>query len=449
MRSMKFRLFTAMFLGGVASVIGAGFAMAEGHSFKVLYRFCEGGGTCPDGQNPRGGLVADVKGNLYGTTYSGGASRYYGVAFELQRQQNGTYKYKVIHDFGLTLDDSADPVGPMFFDDKGNLYGATIFGGPSELGTIFKLTPNKNPDKKWSEQIVYNFCPTREIGCAASPIEGVTYAGAATGKPYDGKSPLYGVTWIWDGENIGPPGAIYQFQPGPGFQAIHVFGDPQGKKDGSQPMSRPVLDSAGNLYGTTPEGGTHLEAGMVYKFETATTDWTESLIHRFCKSGKVPCADGEEPFGGLAQDVTGNLYGTTRWGGAKCSADGNIGCGTVYRLTQGTRGWKEKVLHVFCQSAGCTDGYEPKGAVLIGDQAELFGTTELGGNTQGGTTGGGTLFELRGSKFKVLHAFCAEAGCADGASPTEDLIRDGRGDVFGTTPNGGAGNNGVVYEAIP
>jgi uncharacterized repeat protein (TIGR03803 family) len=443
----------AVVVAGLAIVQTVSPGSAQTHKFKVLHTFCEGGGTCPDGQNPRGGMVADAKGNLYGTTYSGGASQYYGVAFELMRTGKHTYKYKVIHDFGVALDDPADPVGPMFFDTQGNLYGVTLFGGPADLGTIFKLEPGKSANKKWSAQIVYNFCPTREIGCTAAPIDGVTYQGAAAGQPYNGTSPLYGVAWTWNGENIGGPGALYQFRPDVGFQNIHVFSDPKVNQDGSQPMVRPILDAAGNLYGTTPEGGTPGDDGTVYKFEPAGAGWTESLIHRFCKHGQPVCPDGDEPDGGLAADVLGNLYGTTRWGGADCKPTGNIGCGTLYALKPAAKGWKEKVRHVFCSSPGCADGVSPQGALLADGEGNIFGTTTQGGNKTLGGTGGGVVFRVNGSKFDVLHTFCEEANCADGLSPREDLIRDSKDHLFGTTANGGAtvngSSSGVVYEVIP
>lgn len=436
----------------ISALVGSSIITPAGaQGYKVLYTFCKAGGTCSDGQNPRGGLVADSRENLYGTTFGGGAHQH-GVAYELKRISSHRYKYRVIYDFGLMQDDPANPSGPMFFDTKGNLYGSTAFGGASGLGTIFKLRPNKNPKKKWSAQTIYDFCPGRPSGCAATPIDGVTYTGAAAGSLYDGNSPLYGVTWTWNGESLGAPGTAFAFQPGSGFQIIHTFGGPHGTADGSQPLARLTEDTAGNLYGSTVAGGTSIAAGTAFKLAPSGSGWTESLLHVFCKKETPTCADGNSPQGGVTVDSKGNVYGTTYYGGQVCSVQAASGCGVIFELKPRMDGSKETVRYKFCNLPGCTDGADPAAALLIGDHGNIFGTTLHGGNE---INGGGTLFQFDGSALTTLYEFCQQTDCADGLSPTQDLIRDSKGIIFGTTMSGGAGagqtssGNGVVYEYVP
>ena len=188
--------------------------------------------------------------------------------------------------------------------------------------------------------------------------------------------------------------------------------------DGGYPESGLVLDAAGNLYGTTLYGGVH-GRGSVFMITPAGT---ETQLYSF--TGGV---DGDVPVAGLALDKkTGNLYGTTLYGGAS-------GNGAVFRVTpSGT----ETVLYSF---AGGTDGANPySGLVRVG--TTLYGTTDAGG-----AYGYGTVFKVTaGGKETVLHSFNSAFPTLDGAHPYAGLVLY-KGILYGTTRYGGASNLGTVF----
>ena len=168
-------------------------------------------------------------------------------------------------------------------------------------------------------------------------------------------------------------------------------------------------------------------------FVPAWASSTEKVLHTFT-SGR----DGAHPsFGSLVFDNAGNLYGTTIDGGTpKCGPFGRGGCGTVYQLTPNPDGtWKENILYRF---PGGADGAEPYAGVIFDAAGNLYGTTAAGGNTQNGGFGDGTVFELspamKGWSETVLHTFATQAG--DGQSPTAPLTFDTSGNLYGTTYQG-------------
>ena len=201
--------------------------------------------------------------------------------------------------------------------------------------------------------------------------------------------------------------------------AQHVYSF-QGGRDGAYPNAGLVTNSAGNLYGTTIVGGA-TNNGTVFK---ATPGGTEAVLYSF-KGG----SDGASPYATLTIDAKGNLYGTTFFGGTR-------GVGTVFKLTPGGQ---ETVLHSF-QSGH--DGANPAGSVIMDAQGNLYGTTE-----GGGAPGYGTVFKVTpiGTEA-VLHSFVAHN---DGAFPSGGLIADSRGNMYGTTGNGGATGNGIIFEVTP
>jgi len=233
----------------------------------------------------------------------------------------------------------------------------------------------------------------------------------------------------------------------------------QGGSDGSTPAGGVVFDSAGNLYGATTDGGANncpgpAQCGTVYQLKPPAQkggSWSETILYIF-KGKNVN--DGSTPAGGVILDKAGNLYGSTAYGGAgNCILlGGNVGCGTVWKLTppkQKGGKWTESVIYSF---QGGKDGDFPNGDLTFDKPGNLYGATTFGGGK--GTTcnilfGGqcGTVFELsppkqKGGKWteKALHSFAGGAKgekSSDGAAPNGGLILDSTGAVYGTTYYGG------------
>jgi uncharacterized repeat protein (TIGR03803 family) len=207
-----------------------------------------------------------------------------------------------------------------------------------------------------------------------------------------------------------------------------------GGSDGVFPWAGVILDSAGNIYGTTSLGGGSTNCtsgcGIVFQLTKGSSGaWTEHILYTF--SGKT---DGSDPIG-LAIDPGGNLYGTTANGGLQSCTDG---CGTIYQLTPSSSGaWKKTVLHVF--RSGTTDGAEPNAALVFDSQGNLYGTTNAGGDTGCYFLGCGTVFELKAAgggrwSYRIIYFF----GVApDGFGPAGALVVDKQGNLFGATGNGG------------
>ena len=208
-------------------------------------------------------------------------------------------------------------------------------------------------------------------------------------------------------------------------QTESVFFDFTTQDQGAQPYAGLIADKKGNLYGQTNQGGIY-NGGTVFKVSQAGT---EKVLHSFDPNG----GDGGGPYGSLVMDSKGNLYGTTVGGGTRIPP-----VGTVFKLSPGGT---ETVLYSFGASSA-TDGYEPRGALILDAEGNLYGTTELGG-----ANGGGTVFKLSPSGTEtILYNFCAEPSCADGNSPLGSLIMDKRGNLYGTTYNGGAHDQGTVFK---
>ncbi len=278
-----------------------------------------------------------------------------------------------------------------------------------------------------TETLLYSFNSTD----GSSP-----YAG---GLIFDGAGNLFGTTWM--GGDYGY-GAVFQLVPGNGGwteNVLHSFND--NGEDGYHPYAGLILDTAGNLYGTTVEGGAY-GAGTVFQLTPGLGGvWTETMLHNFNNNGK----DGAGPLAGLTLDADGNLYGTTENGGAH-------GGGTVFQLALGARGkWKEKILHNF----NGTDGGFPFAGVIFDAEGNLYGTTYGGGAS--GKTPFGTVFQLKregngGWAEKVLHAFNG----TDGGYPEASLIFDADGNLYGTANGGGASGEtcaeygcGTVFQLAP
>jgi uncharacterized repeat protein (TIGR03803 family) len=243
----------------------------------VLYSFTGGA----DGSSPYAGVVRDTAGNLYGTTYYGGASSCpslgCGVVFKLDTTGHET----VLYSFTGGADGGNPYAGVI--DSAGTLYGTTVSGGTSGFGVVFKL------DTTGHETVLYTFTNGADGG--------YSYAGVIL----DPAGNLYGTTYQAGTSNMG---VVFKLDTTGHETVVHTF---TGGTDGGHPIGGLIRDSAGNLYGTTYQGGSS-NAGLVFKLDTTSH---ETVLHSFTAG-----ADGGYPYAGVIRDTAGNLYGTTVSGGA-------------------------------------------------------------------------------------------------------------------------------------
>ena len=275
--------------GGNCRGNGCGIVFRVGPTGKetVLHQFT---GTAGDGQNPWQGLVRDSAGNLYGTTYSGGAYGW-GTVFKLDT----TGKENVLYSFGATNVDGVYPyTGSLIRDSAGNLYGTTLSDFVQGAGTVFKLDPSG------TETILHTFSFGTEDG--NSPFGSLVRDTAGN---------LYGITNL--GGTFGY-GTVFKLDASNSETVLYNFSGAGG--DGADPGGGLIRDRAGNLYGTTTSGGGSY-FGTVFKLDGGGS---ETILHSFSGS------DGNLPAMGLVRDSKGNLYGTTVYGGAH-------GGGVIFKIT--------------------------------------------------------------------------------------------------------------------
>ncbi len=209
------------------------------------------------------------------------------------------------------------------------------------------------------------------------------------------------------------------------FKILHAF---TGGSDGGGVWDSIIFDRKGNLYGTTSGGGVY-GYGTVFELTPGPSSvWTETVLHSFPDFSSV--TDGDVPFGSVAFDSRGNLYGTT-------SSAGAYGHGIVFRLTPSAGGWNETVLYNFCPQPGCMDGGSPYAGPTVDSRGNVYGT---GAAVWELSYGGGGWIET------PLHYFCSLPQCADGNVAFAGVILDTFGNLYGTTEAGGAYGVGTVYE---
>ena len=375
---MKLHFVTAAFL------FSAAVASTDAQTLTTLYTFK----GSPDGGTPLVGLVHDAYGNLYGTTFQGGAANA-GTVFKLSR----TGKETVLYSFKGFPDGFHPYAGTLAIDLAGNLYGTTEQGGSSDQGAVFKV------DQSGNESIRYSFTGT--------PDGGIPYGGVIG----DNSGNLYGTTYFG-----GPPnnGTVFEITANEQETVLHSFaGSPS---DGAYSYASLLRDAHGNLYGTNYQGGT-TGNGTVFR---VSPGGQETVLYNFKGT-----PDGQLPYAGLVAH-NGALYGTTVQGGTN-------DIGTVFILD--SKG-NETVLYSF---TGGTDGGLPLGGLVFDGAGNIYGTTYIGG-----AFGAGTVFKLDPTgKETVLHSF---TGGKDGANPYfVVLLRDKAGNLYGTTSDGagtGCGGSG-------
>jgi len=363
-------------------------APAPAQTYTVLYSFPGGSG----GQYPIPGVIQDTVGNFYGTTANGGSDGY-GVVFEVTT--SGTEK--VLHAFSGGSDGEY-PYSPLLRDSKGNLYGTTNSGGAYGNGVVFKI------DAAGKESILYAFAGGTSDGCnpyqgliidSKGNLYGTTNAcgafnygtvfkltprGEATvlhsfaGGSKDGQEPsfyghllmdkagkLYGSTQV--GGSSGD-GVLYKLSAKRKLTVLHSFAG--GSSDGQYSSGSVAVDKAGNFYGTTYKGGAD-DYGVVWEVSKKRK---ETILHSFAGGSSDACYT----VAGVVLDSEDNVYGNS----SLCGASGE---GTAWKLS------KKGTLTLLHSFAGGSDGAVPYGELLRTANGELYGTT-----LEGGTDGYGTVW---------------------------------------------------------
>jgi uncharacterized repeat protein (TIGR03803 family) len=331
---------------------------AQAQTYTVLYRFK--GGTA-DGENPEAGLVLDSSGNLYGTTVFGtgclptACAPLPGMVFKVTSTGE-----TIMHNFtgaptacgttGNPACDGASPYGGVLLDPTNNAYGTTNTGGASNLGTVFKISTT-------GEKVLHSF--------TGSPSDGAfPYAGVVE----DSAGNIYGTTSAGGASN---KGAVFKIEPSGTETLLYSF---KGGEDGASPYGGLLRNAAGDLFGTASAGGIATGncfpsgCGVVF---LVTSTGTEHILYRFAGS-----PDAASPFAGLIVDSSDNVYGTTYNGGTGACTNG---CGTIFEID---KAGKETVLYSF--QGYPNDGAFPLGGVVRDSTGDLYGTTTYGGASDSG-----------------------------------------------------------------
>jgi uncharacterized repeat protein (TIGR03803 family) len=372
----------------------------------TVFELVQGGGTITtlasfnggDGANPFAGLIMDASGNLYGTTSDAGPYPFNyldGTVFELA---HGSSQITLLASFFAP--NGVDP-GGLVMDSNGDLYGAAGDSGAMNVGTVFELAHGSSTlTTLASFNITDGADPSGGVIVDSSGnLYGTTYRGGAYGYAHGGLG----------------DGTVFELVKGSG--TITTLASFDGT-DGWGPLGALIIDSSGNLYGTTAYGGPGSSSGTI--FELAKGSSTITTLASFNDS------DGAYPFAGLIMDASGNLYGTTRYGGL-------AGDGTVFELAQGSG-----TITTLASFNGA-NGANPDAPLTMDSSGNLYGTTVYGGGS-----GAGTVFEIvQGSgTITTLVSF----NSTDGYGPSAAVIMDSGGNLYGTTSNGGLLNDGTVFE---
>jgi len=358
----------------------------QAQTYSVVYRFT---GTNGDGSNPLGGVMTDSSGNIYGFTPSGGSG--YGTVYRVDTAGNET----ILHAFNLT--DGSGPQGSPVMDSAGNIYGVTGAGGGLGNGTVFKLDTSKNLT------VLYNMDAQSRAGLII-----------------DSAGNLYGTSYLGGVNGLG---SVFKIDTAGNETTLHSFDDFDPVTPGGiLPVTRLTLDAAGNLYGTTQDGGAN-GYGTVFKLDTNGNNYVQ--LHDFTST------DGAYPSGSVTLDAAGNIYGTTLDGGVN-------DVGVVFKIDTTSA---LTVLHSFA----ITDGAHPVGDLARDSGGSLYGTAEDNGGTPLGAVQGAVFKLDTAGNLTILHGF---TNYPDGAQPSAGVFIDLAGNLYGTTTWGGTlpPGNGTVFK---
>jgi uncharacterized repeat protein (TIGR03803 family) len=372
---------------GVFLLLAAATVAVSAQTLTTLYSF-----HGSDGSNPFAGLMQASNGNLYGTTSAGGAN---GDGTVFQITTSGTLT--TTHNFNrFNPTDGSQPYAGLIQATDGNLYGTTYRGGSHNVGIVYRITTSGT--MKTLHDLDYQPDGALPYAGLVQATNGQFYGTASNG------GGEFGTAFIAT--------AFGQYIP------IYTFIN---SLNGANPVAGLVQASNGNLYGAADSGGSD---GCGALFEM-TLSGAYTMLHDFTGD------DGCSPQATLVQGTDGNLYGTTIDGGA--GGQGH-NYGAAFNITpSGTF----TLLHTF----DGTDGTLPTGALIQANDGNFYGTTQYGG-----AYNEGTIFKMTPSgAVTTLYSFCPQTHCNDGANPYAGLIQGSDGVFYGTTFNGGGGNDGTVF----
>jgi hypothetical protein len=361
------KAFQAMLILFTLLIVTSAFSETE----AVLYSFQGGAGGADPYQS---GVVMDKSGNLYGVLSSGGQGgtncfgEGCGLIYELSPNPGGGWEETSLYVF-KGRDDGGSPVGNLTIDAKGNLYGVTEQGGTggcnsvlgAGCGVVFRLSPSK---KGWKYSVIHSF-----ESDGSYPNAGVVFDEAGN---------LYGTTQF-GGDFFCGCGIVYQLKPvGKGKWTENTLYDflgiSRGGTDVSFPGSDVFIDANGNIFGTGTGGGDvncNDGCGGVYELVAqGNGTYQEEVLHVFT-GGR----DGIQPYGGVLLDSEGNIFGTTALGGGRGCNNGKFGCGTVFELKKSGDSYEEKIIFRFTGD----NGYNPVADLYLDSANNLYSTTAAGG----------------------------------------------------------------------
>ena len=377
--------------------------------YTLLVSFTGANGTAP-GENPEGlniGGSGTIYGATNGNTLSGGSI--YGTVFSLSGTAHTTFTS--VFTFALGID--TEPNSPLALDGNGNLYGTTYYGGANNDGSVFELSGTAH--SQYSTLI--SFTGTSGADPGMEPVGGLLIDGAGN---------IYGTTFSGgasdDGTAYELSGASHMT-----FTSLATFTGTSGAVLGALPQCQLVADSAGNLYGTTYQGGTTASEGDGTVFElsgTAHMTFTSLASFNFTAGG-----DSSGPRAGVIVDSSGNLHGTTY--------GSNNGSGMVFMIAATSRSVLITLYNF--QPQGFFGGASP----IVDGNGNIIGC-----DVDAGVADEGTIFELSGpghSVYTTLVSFTGISGTAPGQAPL-GLVFDSNGNIYGITNTGGASNDGTVFE---
>ena len=406
-------------LGGGTSCVnsdpsgcGTVFDITPGGALTTLHSFCAQSG-CPDGQNPSAAaLVQGTDGNLYGTTYYGGANGE-GTVFKITPSGALTTLYNFCSQGGINCTDGENPTAGLVQATDGNFYGTTGAGGAYAGGIVFKITPSG------TLTTLYSFCSQSSCADGTTPVAGLVQANSGD---------FYGTT-VGGGVNssclhsLAPSGCgtVFKITPNGALTTLYSFCSQGGTNctAGENPQAALVQATDGNFYGTTYTGGANSypysnPGGTVFKI---TANGTLTTLYSFCSQGGYGCTDGKNPVAALLQGTDGNLYGTTYNGGAYAG-------GTLFKITpRGTL----TTLYNFCPQSGCTDGWGPTAGLVQVNNGNFYGTTQ-----NGGANNDGTVFSLSMATPPSVPAVNAGGVLNSGSYTTQGVAQGSVVSIFGT-----------------